>query len=57
MLSNSDLKKITGVEVGVLYAAEEMNDNADMVSDLDCLGAIYPGEDAVYDGQRLDRGS
>jgi hypothetical protein len=50
MLSNSDLKKITGVEVEQLYAAEEMNDNADLVSDPDCLGAIYPGEDAVYDG-------
>jgi hypothetical protein len=49
MLSNNDLKKITGVEVEELYAAEEMNDNADMVSDLDCLGAIYPGEDAVYE--------
>jgi len=48
MLSNNDLKKITGVEVEELYAAEEMNDNADMVSDPDCLGAIYPGEDAVY---------
>ena len=33
-----------------LYSAEEMNDNADLVSDIDCLGAIYPGEDAVYDG-------
>jgi hypothetical protein len=49
MLSNSDLQKITGVEVEELYSAEEMNDNADLVSDLDCLGAIYPGEDAVYD--------
>ena len=27
-----------------------MNDNADLVSDVDCLGAIYPGEDAVFDG-------
>src|SRR3954452_10161492 len=50
MLSNNDLEKITGVEVEQLYAAEEMNDNADLVSDPDCLGAIYPGEDAVYDG-------
>jgi hypothetical protein len=49
LLSNSDLKKITGVEVESLYSAEEMNDNADLVSNLDCLGAIYPGEDAVYD--------
>ena len=49
LLSNSDLEKITGVEVESLYSAEEMNDNADLVSNLDCLGAIYPGEDAVYD--------
>jgi hypothetical protein len=49
MLSNSELEKITGVEVESLYSAEEMNDNADLVSNLDCLGAIYPGEDAVYE--------
>ena len=49
LLSNSDLNKIAGVDVESLYSAEEMNDNADLVSDLDCLGAIYPGEDAVYD--------
>ena len=57
MLSNSDLKKISGVEMESLYTAEEMNDNADLVSDLDCLGAIYPGEDAAYDGNGLDRDS
>lgn len=50
MLSNSALNKISGVELESLYDSEEMNDNADLVSDLDCLGAIYPGEDAVYDG-------
>jgi hypothetical protein len=50
MLSNSDLNKIAGVEMKSFYASEEMNDNADLVSDVDCLGAIYPGEDAVYDG-------
>ena len=49
LLSNGDLKKISGVEMESLYSAEEMNDNADLVSDLDCLGAIYPGEDAAYD--------
>ena len=32
------------------YSTDEMNDNADLVSDVDCLGAIYPGEDAYYDG-------
>ena len=50
LLSNSALDKISGVELESLYSAEEMNDNADLVSDVDCLGAIYPGEDAVYDG-------
>jgi hypothetical protein len=50
LLSNSELNKIAGVDMESLYSAEEMNDNADLVSDLDCLGAIYPGEDAVYDG-------
>ncbi len=50
MLSNNELNKIAGVELESFYSAEEMNDNADLVSDVDCLGAIYPGEDAVYDG-------
>jgi PknH-like extracellular domain len=50
MLSNSALKSISGVELESLYDSEEMNDNADLVSDVDCLGAIYPGEDAVFDG-------
>jgi hypothetical protein len=50
MLSNSDLEKISGVEMESLYSEEEMNDNADLISNLDCVGAIYPGEDAVYDG-------
>lgn len=50
LLSNSALNKIADVELESLYSAEEMNDNADLVSDGDCLGAIYPGEDAVYDG-------
>ncbi len=50
LLSNSELSKIADVDLESLYSAEEMNDNADLVSDSDCLGAIYPGEDAVYDG-------
>lgn len=48
LLSNSDLNKIAGVDMESFYSAEEMNDNADIVSDADCLGAVYPGEDAVY---------
>jgi hypothetical protein len=48
LLSNGDLNKIAGVEMESFYSAEEMNDNADLISDVDCLGAVYPGEDAVY---------
>src|ERR1700742_1429567 len=48
LLSNNDLNKIAGVDLESFYTAEEMNDNADLVSDPDCLGAVYPGEDAVY---------
>src|SRR6476620_10049046 len=47
MLSNSELNKLAGVTMESVYSAEEMNDNADLVSDADCLGAVYPGEDAV----------
>lgn len=50
MLSNSALVKIAGVDLESFYDSEEMNDNADRVTDVDCLGAIYPGEDAVYKG-------
>jgi hypothetical protein len=50
MLSNGALNKISGVELESFYDSEEMNDNADLISDVDCLGAVYPGEDAVYDG-------
>ncbi len=52
LLSNRDLNKIADAEMESFYATEEMNDNADLVSDADCLGAIYPGEDAVYDETR-----
>ena len=48
LLSNGELNKIAGVEMESFYSAEEMNDNADLISDVDCLGAVYPGEDAVY---------
>lgn len=49
MLSNKELNKIAGVKMDSFYSADEMNDNGDLVSDSDCLGAIYPGENAVYD--------
>src|ERR1700755_508750 len=48
LLSNGDLNKIAGADMESFYSPEEMNDNADLVSDADCLGAVYPGEDAVY---------
>lgn len=48
LLSNNDLNKIAGVDMESFYATDEMNDNADLVSDPDCLAAVYPGEDAVY---------
>ena len=50
LLSNNALNKIADVELESFYSTDEMNDNADLVSDVDCLGAIYPGEDAVFDG-------
>ncbi len=50
MLSNKALDEIAGVELESIYSTDEMNDNADLVSAVDCLGAIYPGEDAAYDG-------
>lgn len=50
MLTNNALNRISGVELESFYDSDEMNDNADLVSDPDCLGAVYPGEDAVYDG-------
>ena len=50
MLSKKALDEIAGVELESFYSTDEMNDNADLISDVDCLGAIYPGEDAYYDG-------
>ena len=50
LLSNKDLNEIAGADLESFYSTDEMNDNADLVSDVDCLGAIYPGEDASYDG-------
>jgi hypothetical protein len=48
LLSTDDLSQIAGEDMESLYSSDEMNDNADLISDLDCLGAVYPGEDAVY---------
>jgi hypothetical protein len=50
LLSGNTLNKIAGVELESFYSTDEMNDNADMVSDVDCIGAIDPGEDAAFDG-------
>ncbi len=35
---------------GQAASSEEMSDNSDTVSDLDCLGAIYGAEETVYKG-------
>lgn len=48
LLSNADLDKIAGVDLESFYSTSEMNDNADLVSDPTCVGAVYPGEDAAY---------
>jgi hypothetical protein len=50
MLSNSELNKVAGIELESFYTLDEMNDNADLVSDKDCLGAVYPGEELAYHG-------
>jgi PknH-like protein len=50
MLSNSELNMVAGVDLESFYSSEEMNDNADLVSDEDCLGAVYPGEEVAYHG-------
>jgi hypothetical protein len=50
LLSDNDLNKIAGVDMESFYTAEVMNDNSDLVSNRGCLGAVYPGEDDVYDG-------
>ncbi|OBK72941.1 sensor domain-containing protein [Mycobacterium sp. 1274761.0] len=54
LLNNRELDKLAGVEMESLYSSDEMNDNAEQVSDLDCLGAIYPGEKEIYDGAGWD---
>ncbi|OBB06778.1 hypothetical protein A5662_09900 [Mycobacteriaceae bacterium 1482268.1] len=51
LLNNRELDKLAGVEMESLFSTDEMNDNGQHVSDLDCLGAVYPGEDEVYDGR------
>lgn len=48
LLSNSDLNDIAGVELESFYSTQEMNDNADLISDPTCVGAVYPGEEAAY---------
>src|ERR1700759_4869455 len=50
MLSNSELNMVAGVDLESFYSSQEMNDNADLVSDEDCLGAVYPGEEVAYHG-------
>ena len=60
-LAESDLGRVllsVGAINGIMDAtgirqaasSEDMSDNSDAVSDLDCLGAIYGGEEKVYKG-------
>ena len=60
-LEKSDLDRVmltAGAVNGIMNAtgirqtasSEDMSDHADVVSDVDCLGAIYGGEEKVYDG-------
>lgn len=60
-LEESDLNRVllsVGAINGIMDAtgirqaasAEEMSDNSDAVSDIDCLGAIYGAEEKVYKG-------
>lgn len=44
----NDIMGATGIRQAT--SSEEMNDNSDVVSDVDCLGAIYGAEEKVYKG-------
>lgn len=49
MLSIGELNGIAGTtQMKIASTSEEMTDNSDAVSDLDCLGAIYGAEELVY---------
>lgn len=50
VLSNQDLNNIIGTEMVPFSSSDSLNDNADLVSEPDCLGAVYPAEMQVYDG-------
>jgi PknH-like extracellular domain len=48
LLSNNELNSIAGAEWESFYATDELNENADLVSNPDCLAAVYPGESEAY---------
>ena len=51
MLTVDEIGDIVGArDLQVILEIGEMSDNADSVSDPDCLGAIFGAEDAVYEG-------
>jgi hypothetical protein len=51
MLTVDDIGDIVGArDLKVLLEAGEMSDNADSVSDPDCLGSIFAAEETVYEG-------
>jgi predicted small secreted protein len=51
LLSAREINKITGAkDMAVTTSAEDMSDHSDVVSDLNCLGAVYGAETPVYAG-------
>jgi PknH-like extracellular domain len=51
LLSAREINEITGAkDMEVTTSAEDMSDHSDVVSDLNCLGAVYGAEMPVYAG-------
>jgi hypothetical protein len=51
MLTVDEIEDIVGARnLEVILETGEMSDNADSVSDPDCLGALFGAEEAVYEG-------
>lgn len=51
LLSAGEVNGVMGATgIRVTASSQNMSDNSDGVSDVDCLGAIYGAEELVYDG-------